>query len=436
MALPILRALRDRYNQSDKLRKIVGNIGWLFADKAVRMGVGLLVGIWVARYLGPEKYGLFNYAAAFASLFGTIAVLGIDSILVREIAANPERRDALLGSAFCLKLTSSVVILPVAVFAIFLAKGGDPDLVQLVSLFSAGFIVQSANVFGCYFQSQVCSKYTVYATNSAFVVVAVLRVAIILLGGSVIAFGYAVLTELVLGSILLALAYRHNNLRVRNWAFDWGTAIQLLRDGWPLIISGVAISFYMRIDQVMLGQILHDREVGIYSAAVRVSEIWYFVPMAIVGTLYPVIIQSRQYGEIVYNKRVGRLYRLMAWSGIIVATIFTFLSSSVIHLLYGDAFSDASSVLRIHIWAGVPVALGVAYGAVLTAENSQIVTLYATLIGAGLNVLLNWVLIPGHGTEGAAVATLVSQWAVVLSTLLFVRSRRTGIAILRSLIFR
>jgi polysaccharide transporter, PST family len=436
MAFPLLHALRERYSESAKLRRIVGNIGWLFIDRVLRMGVGLFVGIWVARYLGPAKYGLLNYATAFASLFGTIALLGIDSVLVREIATSPERRDAFLGSAFCLKLTSSVLVFPCAVYAISLARHGDSQILQLVSLCSLGFVVQSTNVIVCYFQSQVSSKYAVYATNAAFLLAALLRVVLILLGRSVIAFGYAALMELVLGSIFLTLAYRHNRLTVRNWFLERRAALRLLRDGWPLILSSVAVSFYMRIDQVMLGQMLGDQKVGIYSAAVRVSEIWYFVPMAIVATLFPVIVESKRYGESVYQKRVSRLFSLMAWSGIVLATAFTFLSSWVIHFLYGPAFSDAQSVLRIHIWASVPVALGVAYGAVLTAENAQVVTLYASLIGAGVNVLLNWTLIPRQGPQGAAIATLASYCMVVLSTLFFRRSRRTGIAILRSFVFR
>jgi polysaccharide transporter, PST family len=436
MVFQSLHALRARYSQSAKLKKIVANIGWLFVDKALRMVLGLFVGLWVARYLGPEKFGLLNYATAFACLFGTIAVLGIDSVLVREIAANPQQRDVLLGSAFGLKLTSSMVVLPIAIYSISLVRQGESELLQLVALCSVGFIVQSTNVIGCYFQSQVSSKYTVYATNLAFIIIATLRVGLVILGARVVAFGYANLAELILGSVFLILAYRHNRLAVRNWVFERKTALRLLRDGWPLIVSSVAITFYMRIDQVMIGQMLNDREVGIYSAAVRISEIWYFVPVAVVSTLFPVIIESRQYGDIVYNKRVGRLYSLMAWSGILVALFFTFLSSWLIQLLYGTAFSGSDSVLRIHIWAGVPVALGVAYGAVLTAENAQVITLYATLFGAGANVLLNWALIPRQGARGAAIATLASYWVVVLSTLIFKKSRRTGFAILKSFIFR
>jgi len=431
-----LHAIGIRYSESGKPRKVIANISWLFIDRIFRMGMGLIVGVWVARYLGPGRYGLLNYAGAFASLFGTVALLGIDSVLVREIATHPERRDALLGSGLCLKLTASVLMLPVAVCAISLARRGESELVQLVTLCSCGFIAQSTNVIDCYFQSQISSKYTVYATNLAFILVAIVRVALVLLGASVVAFGYAALMELVLSSIFLTIAYHRSHRSVRNWVFDRGAALQLLRQGWPLILSSVAGSVYMRVDKVMIGQMVDDRAVGIYAAAVRISELWYFVPLAIVNTLLPIIIESRQYGDVVYNERVARLYRLMAWSGIAVGITVTILSPWVIHILYGAAYSDAQSILRLHVWAGVPGALAAAYETVLIAENAQVVSLYATLIGAGVNVILNLILIPRFGAKGAAMAISASQWAVVLSSLLFRRSRRTGLAMLKSFVFR
>jgi len=428
--------LLARYSSSTTLRKIVSNISWLFVDKALRMGVGLIVGVWVARYLGPGRFGTLNYAIAFASLFGTLAVPGIDSILVRELVATPERRDALLGSAFFLKLTFSLITFPIIVGAISCVRHGDTELFRLVCLCSFGFIVQSTNVIACFFQSKVLSKYTVYATNLAFIAAALLRVAFILQRRPLIAFGYSALIELVLGAIFLSLVYRHQGLTVMRWVFNRNVAKQLLRDGWPLIISAMAISFYVRIDQVMIGQMLNNRQVGIYSAALRVSEIWYFIPMSVVGTLLPAIVESRQHGERVYNRRIGSLYSLMAWSGIAVAMVFTFASHWVIHILYGEAFAGADSILRIHIWTGVPVALGVACATVLAAENAQIISLYATVIGAVVNVLLNWFLIPLQGARGAAMATLASQWAALLATVLLTRSRRMGYTMLRSFIFR
>lgn len=436
MATPAFRSLKSRYLSSASLQKIVSNMGWLFLDKALHIGVGLIVGVWVARYLGPERFGLLNYAVAFSIVFSALATLSIDNILVRELVARPQDRDALMGSAFFLKFASAGVMFPIIVGAMRLVRGDDPELLALVSLSSCGLILQSTQVISCYFQSKVLSKYTVYAVNAALFAAAVLRVLLVLLRAPVVAFGWAALAETALRAAFLFVAYRCQNLSARQWTLDRGLALALLRDGWPLILAGVATTLYLRVDQVMLGDLLNDREVGVYSVALVISENLYFVPVAVVGTLFPAIVQSRQLGESVYRRRIGKLYSLMAWSGIAIGTLFAFLSSWVIDLLYGASFADSAAILRIHIWTGIPVALNVAYHTVLAAENAQIVSFYATVMGAVVNIVFNWFLIPAHGAAGAAIATLISQCSVVLAALLFRRSRQTGKAMLMSFFFR
>jgi O-antigen/teichoic acid export membrane protein len=84
------------------------NTSWLFGEKILRMIVGLFVGIWVARYLGPEQFGLLSYAQSFVGLFTAIATLGLDGIVVRELVKDPSRRDELIGTAFWLKFIRDV----------------------------------------------------------------------------------------------------------------------------------------------------------------------------------------------------------------------------------------------------------------------------------------------------------------------------------------
>ncbi|MFN4216334.1 MAG: oligosaccharide flippase family protein, partial [Brevinematales bacterium] len=91
------------------LLRVVENIGWLSLDKVLRMGVGLFVGVWVARYLGPTQYGLWNFAIAFTSLFGAFATFGIDEIVVRELVKTPEKTGVFLGTAFFLRVAGSFI---------------------------------------------------------------------------------------------------------------------------------------------------------------------------------------------------------------------------------------------------------------------------------------------------------------------------------------
>ena len=430
--------IRAKLEGRHGFQAIIGNTGWLFADKILRMGVGLFVGVWIALYLGPEQFGLWNFAIAFAALFGAFATLGLDGIVVRELVKNPERQNELLGSAFALKLIGGAVTLLIALFAISLVRSGETLTLWLVGLSAAGFIFQSVNVIDFYFQAKVQSKYTIYAANAAFILMTLVKISLLLTSAPLIAFAWAGLGEIALTAIFLLVAYRFNHHNMREWRYDGRVARELLKASWPLILSGLAIMIYMRIDQIMIGQMLGDKEVGLYSAAVRISEVWYFIPMAIVSSVFPAIIEAKKKSETLYNQRLQKLYDLMVWLSIAVAVPMTFLSGWVVMLLFGQPYELAGTVLAIHVWAGLFVALGVARGKWLLVENLQKYSSWYVGAGAVINVPGNFLLIPIYGVEGAAIATLFSQAVVaVVAPIFFVKTRPSSIMLVRAMnIFR
>jgi PST family polysaccharide transporter len=261
---PILRSkLHGRYT----LQKILSNTGWLFADRILRMGVGLIVGVWVARYLGPEQFGLFNYAIAFVSLLMPLATLGLDGIVVRDLVRDPTCKDVTLGTTFVLKLLGAVVTIFITIGAIVLIRPGSHQDHWLVGIVAAGMLFQAFDTIDFWFQSQVQSKYTVYARNLAFVLLALVKVALIQVHAPLIAFVWAGLAETAIGTVGLVIAFHAAGNHLKNWKITLVRAKTLLRDSWALILSGVAIMIYMKIDQIMLGEMVGDHAVGIYSAA-------------------------------------------------------------------------------------------------------------------------------------------------------------------------
>jgi PST family polysaccharide transporter len=380
----------------------------LFADKILRMGVGLFVGVWIARYLGPEQFGLWNFALAFTALFAAFATLGLDAIVVRELVKNPERQNELLGSAFALKLIGGAITLLIALLAISLVRSGETLTLWLVGLSAAGFIFQSVNVIDFYFQAKVQSRYTVYAANGAFVLMTLVKIYLLLTSAPLIAFAWAGLGEIALTAIFLLAAYRFNHHNMREWRYDGRVARELLRDSWPLILSSIAIMIYMRIDQIMIGQMLGDKEVGLYSAAVRISEVWYFIPMAIVSSVFPAIIDAKKKCEALYYQRLQKLYNLLAILALAVAIPMTFLADWVMELLFGREYFLAGPVLSISIWCGLFASLSVASGKWFINEGYTKLALKRNLYGAVLNIVLNYYLIPIYGMLGAAFSTLLS----------------------------
>jgi O-antigen/teichoic acid export membrane protein len=198
---------------------------------------------------------------------------------------------------------------------------------------------------------------------------------------------------------------------ITNWRFSFPIAKSLLKDSWPLILSGIAIMIYIRIDQVMLKMMLDDRAVGLYSAAVKLSEIWYFIPMIISQSVFPSILNTKKVSEELYMKRIYNLYSLMIWLAIGIAIALTFFSVDVVKILFGSEYlPDSAKVLSLYVWAGIPVFLGVASSQYLIAENYTKLSFARTIVGAIANVILNLILIPYYGIIGAAIATLISYF--------------------------
>ncbi len=394
---------------SDKLRGIIANTGWLFADRILRMGVGLFVGVWVARYLGVQQFGVFNYATAFVALFSTLSTLGLDAIVVRSIVREPEKRAEILGTAFWLKLFGGVAALVLAVSSIILVRHDDQLTISLVAILSSVGIFQAFDTIDLWFQSQVQSKYTVIAKNTAFVIIALVKVTLISIHAPLIAFAWTSLGEVGLGAIGLIISYRVRGYSPWLWPWSLPLAKTLLKESWPLILSGVTIMIYMRIDQIMLGQMIGDKAVGLYSAATRISEVWYFIPMAIASSVSPAIYAAKEVSESLYYRRIEQFLRLLSWLSIVVAVPMSFLSGTIITVLFGKSYEASASILAIHIWASLFVFMGVGTSSWFLAEGLTQFALRRTIMGAITNVFLNIFLIPTYGGVGAAIATVISQ---------------------------
>ena len=391
------------------IRRILANASWLSGERVLGMVIGLSVGAWVARYLGPEQFGILNYAAAFVGLFSSISSLGLDGIVVRELVKHPDEEDEILGSAFILVLLGSILAFILAVVTSFLLLQDRPLVKSIVIILATGLIVQAMRPVDLWFRSQVLSKYPALARSGSLVLVSAAKISLILRRVSLVPFAIVNLGQSVLSALGLIISFRKNGKRITHWRPKFARAVRLISESWPLIISGFAIAVYMKIDQVMLGRMIGDKAVGTYAAAVQLSVIWYFIPTAIASSVLPAIVKSKQLGAQIYKKRLQRYYDANAVLAYGLAIPVTFLAPSVVRILYGNAYADTGTILAIHIWASIFVFLGVARGQYLVTEGLLRFSALATIVGATVNVGLNFLLIPRYGGIGAAIATVVSQ---------------------------
>ena len=403
--------LRAKVEDRPNLQKALTNTGWLFGDKILRMGVGLLVGVWVARYLGPEQFGLMNYAMAIVALFGAVASLGLNGIVVRDLVQEPDSANTTLGTAFLMQFIGGFLAFGLAVAAVGWARPGDSLARLVVAVLGFVMVFKSTEVVKYWFESQVKSRYAVWVENGIFIVLAGAKVGLILMDAPLMAFVWAAFAEGALVAVGLLGIYARQSGALSAWRIRCDRAKRLLKNSWPLILSGLAVMVYMRVDQIMLGQLLGDEAVGIFSAAVRISEVWYFIPTAIIASVFPAIVAAKRHSETLYHQRLQNLYNAMVAVALAVALPMTFLSGWVIELLFGNAYADAGAVLAVHVWSALFVFLGLASGSGYLIENLQMLAFGRTLLGAIVNVLANFILIPLFGILGAALGTLLAQMA-------------------------
>jgi O-antigen/teichoic acid export membrane protein len=406
-----------------KFKKYLENVLWLIVEKGFSLFVGVVVGIYVARYLHPESYGLLNYSISFVGIFSIFSTLGLDQIIVRELAKDQERRDDLLGTAFVLKLLGSCFLLLVMLIVAIVMEH-DPFTNTLILIIATAEIFKGFEVIGYFYQSQVQSKYVVHTQLLTNFIVSIAKIALVLFHAPLIWFA----TIIVIGSVLNAAGYLYTyqarTATVWRWNFSKQVAFDLLKESWPLTFYGLALHVQARIDQVMLGSMLNNYEVGQYSVALKFIEIFGFAPMVLMSTFTPAISKAKTVSESLYHSRLLNLYRLMFLAFIVVAVPIYFLSETVITFLYGAEYQPAGYLLSLFALRLFFSNMGVGKSIFIVNESLFKYSLLTVVLGAIANIGFNYLLIPRYESTGSIIASMLSfVVSIFMVDLFFERTR-------------
>jgi len=422
--LSSLRELRAR----PAVQSITANLGWLVADKGLRLVLGLTIGTWVARHLGPADFGLLNFTIALASLLAVLPALGLDGLVRRELvpAHATAPAPALLGTVATLRLAAALLVYLALAAGTFLLS---PDPVLRPTLLLSGLLLFQPALLtpDLWFQAHQLSKHTVIAQSTAFLLSSLGRVVLILTHAPLPAFAALIIVDLALSGILLARTSTRLGCAPRTWRWEAPLARRLLSRAWPLLLSSVAAVIYLKIDQVMVKLLAGAEAAGHYAAATKISEICYLGPVILASSLFPSIVRARTGDATRYTRRIRIYFNLSAALAYAVVVPLAFASPWIVQWLYGAAYAPAAPILTLHVCSLIFIAQGVARQEWLLGEGLLRFPLITTTAGAGLNIALNAWLIPRHGALGAAIATVVSLAAAdVLSSLLWSRTRAAG----------
>ncbi|HVW94738.1 MAG TPA: flippase [Mucilaginibacter sp.] len=418
------------------LEKYFKNTGWLLMARVGSMIVKFIVNsVLLSRYLTTSQFGILNYPMAIVTFTMAIAALGLDGFITRELLNHPEKKDTLLGTAFWLRVAAGVLTLPL-VYVVYLILASVKPLetpfsyVLIVALIS---VVQSVNIIDSFFQSKVQGKNIMYVQVLGNLVSALIKLVFILLKLPLIWFVYSLLFDYVLLAAGYIILYKRNGNDIRDWKYNNKITGYLLKNSWPLAFSAILVTIYMKIDQVMIPMYVKTSQLGIYMNAASLSENWYFIPVAIVTSVFPAIMHARKTDTERYYKRLQNMYDLMVVLSVSIALMMSLGSNLIFHLLYKPAYWPGAPVLSVHVWAGVFVFLGSASGQYLIAEGYFKLSMLRTGVGAVINIVLNVFFIPAYGIIGAAYATLVA-YAVATFFIIFIpKTSNQGVMMFKSL---
>lgn len=394
-------------SQNESFMRYFKNSSWMMAEYGLRIVSAIFVSIYVARYLGPEQFGVLSYALAIVAIFMAVSRLGMESILVRDLAKYPQQAKAYMSTAFGLMVIAALAGLVILSTLVYFFES-DPQTKIYIWIIATSLLFQTLLVVDYAFQAQVKAKYASIAKSIALAVSSSIKVYLVWIEADLQAFAIAHAFDHLIIAIMLVSMHIAQKQQSFLSGFDRNLVKPLLKSAWPMVLASLATIVYMRIDQIMIKNMLDAYQLGLYSAASKIYEGWIVITYVISISLLPAIIRAREHSQQVYSRGLTALFSLVFWLSIFVAAFVTVLGVDLIEIAFGKAYEGAASSLIIIMWTSAFASLGFVSARYLTVEGMENKIFFRTLMALLLNVILNFLLIPIYGIEGAAISTLIS----------------------------
>lgn len=403
--------------------RFLQNTSWIVGANLVQMVLSFIIGMISARYLGPENFGVINYAAAIVAFFTSFASLGMEGVLVNEFTRKEYKSSEVLGTSLVIGLVSSIISSILVILLVGVLKHWDRLMIAVTFLQSLTLVFKAFNVFDYWFQSKLLSKYPSIIKCLSYIVMSAYKIFLLITNKSVVWFAFSLGVDTLF--IALGLMICYFVIEKGRIGFNGKLISHILVQSSPFIISGLVSVIYTQIDKVMIEQVLNDStQTGLYSAALTVCTTWLFLPQAFITSARPVILGMKDRNDSRYIVRLKQLYSFIIWGCIVVASVITICAPIIIKILYGDAYAVAAGTLRIVIWYTVFAMIGTARGIWILCEKKNKYVWRYLIVGSIVNVILNACLIPYMGITGAALATVFAQFTSAIIAPVFYKETR------------
>lgn len=412
--------------------KVVKNATWIIVCRIMQMIFSLIVTMLSARYLGPSGYGLISYAASVVTFFVPVMQLGMNSILVQEFVNYPEEEGKILGSAVFLNFLCAFACIIGIISFVSVANAGNTETLIVCALYSVLLIFQAFEIIQFWFQAKLLSKYTSIVSLIAYSIMSAYKIVLLITGQSIYMFAVSqALDYFVIAVCLLIIYHKKSDHRL---SFSWSIAKRLFSKSKFYIISSLMVTIFTQTDKIMINLMLNEEMTGYYSAATACASLTSFVFVAIIDSVRPIIFESRLKNVQDYEKNISKLYSVITYLSLFVSIVLTVAAPIIVEILYGKEFLESISALRIVVWFTTFSYFGIVRNIWILAENKQKFLWILNLSGATMNVVLNFLLIPTCGINGAALASLITQiFTNILMNIIVWPLRRNNVLMIKGL---
>ena len=396
------------------IRRIVKNAGLLFVSQVISRLLAFFYVMYTARYLGAKGFGILSFALAFTGIFGVLADLGLGQLTIREVARNKSLAGKYITNISVIKVILATITFGLIVLVINLL-GYPEQTIKVVYIIALSVIFSAfTGMFNSVFQAFEKMEYVSLGRilNSVLIFIGVFF-------AIEHSFGVVGFSSLYLMANIIVLCY---SLVVFQWGFgskvftasnklleiDWSFWKQIIKKALPFGLSAIFVTIYFRIDSVMLSLLKSNEAVGWYSAAYKIVDVFTsFVPGVIYAVAYP--IYSRHFKSKDLKYIYIRSFKVSLILGFFISVSITLFANKIIAVLYGAQYIKSISALKILIWAFFIICISTVTSGLLNSIDKQNIVTIGTGIGAVLNIVLNFILIPKYNLNGAALATVFTE---------------------------
>jgi len=388
--------------------KVIQNAFWIICCRIAQAVLNLIISMLTARYLGPSNYGLINYGASLISFVVPIAQLGLSRILVQELVQNPREEGEILGTTILTSfLMSALCLVGVGVF-VTLVHAGETEKIFVCILYGVMLLFQAIELIQYWFQAHFLSKYASVISLCAYICVSIYKVYLLITGKNI--YWFAVSNAIDHFSIAVAMLVTYHRLGGGKLSFSFSAAKRMIARSRYYIVSSMMVTVFAQTDKIMLTLMVDEAATGFYSAAVACAGMTGFVFSAIIDSFRPAIFEQQQKSKETAEEGMGLLYCVIIYLSLAQSIFMTLLAKPIVFILYGSDYEPAINALRIIVWYTTFSYMGSVRNIWILAEEKQQYLWIINLSGAGLNVVLNALMIPHMGILGAATASLFTQF--------------------------